>query len=120
MSTADYQPVPILFDEWIAQQGHRRVDRQKCEGCYRADLDCWEYEAPNGMVYCEACMRRTHGADSEEQNMTLAIIGGAVHSALDAGASPELVRAAALGAIDGYEQRQQEELKEILRRYPDA
>lgn len=90
--------IPRRFEDYIAHW--TPLGRARCEGCGREDLNCWRTDAPEPMIECEACARKAHAVDVEEENIVFATFDGIVRGLCEAGVPVELIRAAALQAID--------------------
>ena len=91
--------VPISFEQYLDQREPERTrwDHDYCDCCGARG----QFLSSDG--YCRACLQYQFGYDQAEQKMAMAMVGGAVKAALEAGASAELIGVAFRRALKGEE-----------------
>jgi hypothetical protein len=105
--------VPRYFEDAAAHW--TSAGRARCDRCSREDLECWRFnDSPNPVVYCEECARRDHAGDLERENIVFATFEGIVKGLVEAEVSLELIRNAALDAIEQAERRERESIRQLI------
>lgn len=104
--------IPRRFEDYTAHW--TPLGRTRCQGCGREDLTCWRTDTPNPTVECEACARKAHAVDVEEENIVFATLDSMVKGLREAEVPLELIRAAALQAIEDEERRERESIEAML------
>lgn len=106
--------VPRRFEDYIAHW--TPLGRTHCQCCGREDMNCWRTDTPNPTVECEACARKAHAVDVEEENIAFATFDSIVKGLREVAVPLELIRAAALQAIEDAERRDREGFESMLGR----
>jgi len=87
--------VPASFDVYVDVNCEPVSSGERCTGCLAGRAIARDHVNS----YCEPCLRAMHASDFTQEQMVRSLLGGAVHGALDAGASRDLIHAVVQDAL---------------------